>query len=968
MPASQMNRLPFIIPLLGLGIIGTRPVQAIPPVWDSRGPGGGGALYSPSINPYNPNEVFISCDMSDLFHTTNSGASWTTVDFRQLQAGRLSDVQFGAISNLAYTVQYPATGRTQPMRSLDGGGTWLPLPTNVWPPSRAAFGVLPSPLDPNTVLVGAQSNLYVSLDGGQTFTSKFFFAGGQAPAGQLAGLRLAGSFWDGSNIWVGANAGLLFSSDAGLSFTNAAVGGIPTNEVIFSFAGGRSGATLRFLCVTVPPRAAYLDNLISATYPQFRNAYALQWGQTNWAPATGGLATNTETYGLVAMARNDAFTAYLGGRGTNLYPFTRLYKTVNGGSNWTSVLTIATNRNILTAWAGHRVPSLYSTPVNMDVAEGLACNPLNASQVIWTDMGFAHGTTNGGGTWRQLYSDPAGQHPTNVLIAATNTYRGIGFEPTVGIWMHWTSPSNLLVGHSDIRLAHSPDAGLSWGFDYTGMTNDECYHIVEHPVSGALYADNTHVISPYSILGIDDASTDAARGVLMMSTNHGAAWSALHDFNGLPPVWETLDPRDPERLYVSVMNTTNGGVYLTTNVSSGASASWAHLPQPARANGRANNLRVLDDGTLVASYACLYRNSNAQFEASSGVFVTTNAGAAWDDRSDSNMVWWTQDVVIDPWDPGQSNWYACVWLAWTAPNAASRAGLYRTADRGRTWVHIWTNDGVRSCTFSPVNSNECYLAGHATGLWHSDDIRSAAPAFTQVPGYPFREPLRLFYNPHNSNEVWVLSNGNGARVGVYSNWTIRINAAGPGTNQPVAPARIYDGMPARLMFEAAPYAHIAALQTNGVDAGATGATAWTAAWDRVTADVTVDITYAEDLAAQGTPHAWLAQYGWTQNWDAAELTDTDGDGMPAWQEYRAGTDPSRAASVLAIRGAAPGSEGFTLRWASATGHTYAVRGAGDPAAGFVVDLATNLPATAPTNQFTDPAPPADRRFYRVDLQ
>jgi hypothetical protein len=52
-------------------------------------------------------------------------------------------------------------------------------------------------------------------------------------------------------------------------------------------------------------------------------------------------------------------------------------------------------------------------------------------------------------------------------------------------------------------------------------------------------------------------------------------------------------------------------------------------------------------------------------------------------------------------------------------------------------------------------------------------------------------------------------------------------------------------------------------------------------------------------AAYGTPYWWLAGAGAT-NFATDELLDTDHDGAAAWQEYRAGTDPGKAASVFRI--------------------------------------------------------------------
>jgi hypothetical protein len=56
--------------------------------------------------------------------------------------------------------------------------------------------------------------------------------------------------------------------------------------------------------------------------------------------------------------------------------------------------------------------------------------------------------------------------------------------------------------------------------------------------------------------------------------------------------------------------------------------------------------------------------------------------------------------------------------------------------------------------------------------------------------------------------------------------------------------------------------------------------------------------FGENLATRGTPEWWLAQHGWTNDFNAAETTDADCDGLLNWQEYCAGTDPANPASVL----------------------------------------------------------------------
>lgn len=53
-----------------------------------------------------------------------------------------------------------------------------------------------------------------------------------------------------------------------------------------------------------------------------------------------------------------------------------------------------------------------------------------------------------------------------------------------------------------------------------------------------------------------------------------------------------------------------------------------------------------------------------------------------------------------------------------------------------------------------------------SGLWYSNNIRAATPTFTQVANYTFRHPTRVFYNPNNTNEIWVTSYGGGVHRGV----------------------------------------------------------------------------------------------------------------------------------------------------------------------------------------------------------
>src|SRR6185437_14093079 len=102
----------------------------VPASWQPRGIGGGGALFSPSINPANTQEVFIACDMGELFHSTASGQPWTEVSFLQLIGGHDCQVNFTKTPGLLYTIDYTNIDSASYVRSMvstNGGTTWSPL-------------------------------------------------------------------------------------------------------------------------------------------------------------------------------------------------------------------------------------------------------------------------------------------------------------------------------------------------------------------------------------------------------------------------------------------------------------------------------------------------------------------------------------------------------------------------------------------------------------------------------------------------------------------------------------------------------------------------------------------------------------------------------------------------------------------------------------------------------------------------
>lgn len=153
---------------------------------------------------------------------------------------------------------------------------------------------------------------------------------------------------------------------------------------------------------------------------------------------------------------------------------------------------------------------------------------------------------------------------------------------------------------------------------------------------------------------------------------------------------------------------------------------------------------------------------------------------------------------------------------------------------------------------------------------------------------------------------------------------------------------------------------------------------------------------------------WLRDYGIGDTDPATENADPDGDGVPVWAEYVAGTDPTNASSKLVIthceqaygtnytetvyyRDATnyvfggetrswPGGwvtqrvyevTGFAVRWPSVTGRVYNVKTCTNLAEAAWANLpgATGLPGASPSMVYTNPVPPAagSNLFFKVEV-
>jgi photosystem II stability/assembly factor-like uncharacterized protein len=693
------------------------------------GPGGGGAMFNPTISPHDPNTVLVSCDMTGSYITHDGGQSWRMFNLRGV-------TRFFVFDPVDPKVIY-AQGIGL-WRSNDGGENWklvYPNPGNikniVMRSDHAELELVAEPdplgtiaalaIDPSnskTLYAAGAKALFVSRDWGADWA---FLATLPEPP-----LRIwidPRSPRDSRTLYIAGKHFLTLASSSGQR-------NFPSPEGV-SF----TSVSLGFTAAPEPVVYGTSEKSIFVSRDSGKS-----WGATLF-PGSGAKMR------AIATSRENGNVAYVSYSSLSLDGKTwiGLAKTQNAGEFWELVWkeADAPESNVHDAWISPRFGVDWSeNPLEIGVSGH------DPNLVYATDLGRTIKTADGGVTWSAVYSrkvTAGGWVSTGLDVT---TVYGIQFDPF--------NTAHQFLTYTDIGLFRSEDAGKSWQSSTTGVPREwrnTTYWLAFDPkVRGRMWSvdSGTHDLPRPKMWRHEDPVN--YKGGVCISEDGGKTWRQSN--SGMRETAAThilLDPTSPVEARVLYVAGFGRGVYKTTD----GGKTWTLKNQGiTQKQPFAWRLALASDGTL---YVVIGRRSEDGSIGNSGdgaLYRSRDSAEHWEAVPLPQGVNGPNGLAVDPDSPGRL--YLAAW-ARASGTHGDGGGIFLSEDAGRTWRQVLDRDRhVYDVSVNPNDRNILYASGFESSAWRSTD---RGEHWSRIPGFNFKWGHRVIPDPVDRDKIYVSTFG-----------------------------------------------------------------------------------------------------------------------------------------------------------------------------------------------------------------
>lgn len=701
-------------------------------LWTPVGLTGGGAMYMPSISPHDPNLIFITCDMSGAYRSSDGGQTWEMIHYEHLLGSTRCRILFDPVDP---SVIFAAHGYRGELRvSRDRGETWSPLGEGL------TAGLLELAIDPGgsgLLLAGTREGLYRSADDGSTWEESTGFDG------RPVGLHIDSS---AQRCYAASTEGIYLSLDDGLTWEKIGTG-LPRKTLV-DFAGGSTAEHCILYCTTESEisEGKYIGGVYRSTD-----------GGTTWQQAMGTgieIAERRFTRGERSWVSVPGYTFVVTNsvRPEVVYVTQgrpgQVYRSDDAGETWRPTYFANPDEE------GFNVEPSYSmaeTGRGGSTASGLGIDPTNPDTVVMTDWFKCQITRDGGQSWQTLHT--RSNEPERVLDKG-QAWVNNGLVVT-SVWHYYIDPferNRHYIAYTDVRFARSEDSGLTWISDFARPLRNTTYELAFDPeIPGKIwgaFADMHDIPNGNIIHGRH--YRERSGGGVGISEDFAVTWKETSEGLVQEPVTSiVLDPnseKNTRTLYAALFE---AGVYKSVDDGKTWTQKSHGLGAPGK-NMRVCRLILHHDGTLFCLVTALKEDGEFQPEGP-GLYRSRDGAETWEYLSETQPLLWPKDFDVDPRD---SN---VIYLGAADANQSRQGGLYKTTDGGLTWKRIG-REGPETfgATVHPKRPDWVYMCltegAPGSGLWLSKD---AGENWKPFRGVPFRNVQRISFDAADESLIYV---------------------------------------------------------------------------------------------------------------------------------------------------------------------------------------------------------------------
>ncbi len=721
--------------------------------WKIIGPGGGGTMIAPTISPHDSHLVVEHCDMTGAYISRDDGQSWRMFNLR----GGVNTFAFDPAND---KVIYAANAAL--WRSTDKGQSWEML--------------FPSPAR-NTIehQVGDHSEYKLTSDDPMY------------PGGDISAVTIDPQ--NQRHLYVsfeskGSPAVIVASKDGGASWKRLAT--LPNRVLLLTVGDNKLTALAGAVAYQIAEdgttsEAGHIQsNFAAASMARSNKALWLyatnrdgnvsvsEDGGRQWRSTTPALGQSSGHFEAIAASERHPEIAYVGFRNLQLAPgkenlFNGIAKTADGGHTWKIVFKESTHpaSNLTATWIEQRATQngesiFFDSPWSLGVA------PTNSDVVYATDLFRTYRSLDGGATWEEVSSAPAGGGDWISRGLDVTTDYGVQFDPF--------DPKHVFIDYTDIGLFQSTDGGHSWFSSSEGLPEhwrNTAYWLAFDPAQQGL------IWGAFS--GVHDLprpkmwrgrSPQRYRGGVAVSTDGGRHWQPSG--TGMPPTSVThilLDPDSPvgkRTLYATAFgrgvfkSTDNGNTWTLKNIGIDSAEPFAWRITPAK------------DGSLYLVVARRSEKSDRSEAGAGALYHSVDKAEHWQRIALPQGVTGPTGLQIDPRD--QQRLYLTAW-GQEGETVDSNGGVYVSEDGGQTWRALYTqSQHVYDLTIDPHNPDVLYICGFDAGAFRSTD-RGAH--WTRIKGYNFKWGHRVIPDPNDPTQIYITTYGGGVWHGPADGGTNR---------------------------------------------------------------------------------------------------------------------------------------------------------------------------------------------------